>query len=139
MSEETERLGYSGFQPGADGAAVALVVMTSAQGARALDRHAAVPRGRFRAAQPSPVPSRQPIASADPPPQYAPSEIGAVVAGGDSQEAAIARCIEIAEQVTGYDVKFEAPALEQAAERAAVCTPGSKRHRHAVDNGADAA
>ncbi len=42
-------------------------------------------------------------------------EIGAVVAGGDSQEEAIANCIEIAEHVKGYDVKFEASALEKAA------------------------
>ncbi len=42
-------------------------------------------------------------------------EIGAVVAGGDTQEEAIAKCIEIAEQVKGYDVKFEASALEKAA------------------------
>jgi phosphoribosylamine-glycine ligase len=43
-------------------------------------------------------------------------EIGAVVAGGDTQEEAIEKCIEIAEQVRGYDVKFEASALEKAAE-----------------------
>jgi hypothetical protein len=43
-------------------------------------------------------------------------EIGAVVAGGDSQDEAIARCLEIAEQVKGYDVKFEASALEKAAD-----------------------
>lgn len=43
-------------------------------------------------------------------------EIGAVVAGGDTLDEAIESCIEIAEQVKGYDIKFEAASLEQAAE-----------------------
>lgn len=41
-------------------------------------------------------------------------EIGAVVAGGDTAEEAIERCIEIAEQVKGYDIKFDGSALERA-------------------------
>src|SRR4029077_5897191 len=43
-------------------------------------------------------------------------EIGAVVAGGDTKEAAIKAVTEIAEQVVGYDVKWDAGALEEAAE-----------------------
>lgn len=44
-------------------------------------------------------------------------EIGAVVAGGDTREAAIKAVIKIAEQVTGYGISFDASALEAAAEQ----------------------
>lgn len=43
-------------------------------------------------------------------------EIGSVVAGGKTKDQAIRNAIAIAEQVDGYDVKFDAAALEQAAE-----------------------
>jgi hypothetical protein len=42
-------------------------------------------------------------------------EIGAVVAGGATKQAAIAAVQAIAEQVKGYDVKFDIAALETAA------------------------
>lgn len=42
-------------------------------------------------------------------------EIGAVVAGGESIREAIANCVAIAEQVKGYDVKFDSSALDKAA------------------------
>lgn len=43
-------------------------------------------------------------------------EIGAVVAGGDTKEAAIKAVTRIAETVSGYDVKWDAAALEEASE-----------------------
>lgn len=43
-------------------------------------------------------------------------EIGSVVAGGETKEAAIAAVTKIAEQVEGYDVKFNVAALEEAAQ-----------------------
>lgn len=42
-------------------------------------------------------------------------EIGAVVAGGPSKAAAIEAVTKVAEQVVGYDVKFNVAALEEAA------------------------
>jgi hypothetical protein len=42
-------------------------------------------------------------------------EIGAVVAGGDTKEAAIKAAQDIAEQVKGYDVTYNIAALEEAA------------------------
>jgi len=42
-------------------------------------------------------------------------EIGAVVTGGDTKQAAIKAAEKIAEQVVGYDVKFNIAALDEAA------------------------
>lgn len=42
-------------------------------------------------------------------------EIGAVVAGGNTKQEAIKAVTKIAEQVVGYDVKFNVAALEEAA------------------------
>ena len=44
-------------------------------------------------------------------------EIGSVVAGGSTKREAIEAVTNIAEQVKGYDVKFNAQALEDAAAR----------------------
>lgn len=44
-------------------------------------------------------------------------EIGGVVAGGDSREEAIKNVVEIAEQIEGYDIKWDASALEEAARQ----------------------
>lgn len=43
-------------------------------------------------------------------------EIGAVVAGGDTKEQAIRNVTKIAEQIRGYDIKFDVGALEKASE-----------------------
>lgn len=42
-------------------------------------------------------------------------EIGSVVAGGDTKEAAIKAVTEIAKQIEGYDIDYKVEALEQAA------------------------
>lgn len=44
-------------------------------------------------------------------------EIGSVVAGGDTREEAIKNVIEAAEQVQGYDIKFDSSALQEAAKQ----------------------
>lgn len=44
-------------------------------------------------------------------------EIGAVVAGGKTRDEAIKNVIKAAEQVRGYDIKFDASSLEEAAKQ----------------------